>query len=426
VLLVVDTDALLPPPAGQVATQTALFDALAIDVFLPGEDQPCTGCSQQFALDEDIVNSGNASVGIPEQPSVTGYRARVRLYHTTAPGAGPSPDSTIETVVALPTVGDTGEIAITVFLGTDNVANPSGTLDAPVAPVLGTVTSGHAGTWAGATVVPCAGTPNANEVCIPGGAFWMGNAAASFAGGLGVATDIQRIVVLSPFFLDALETTVGDFRGQSTEGVGVWSGSTDGMETNDWCSYSTSTARDPLPMNCITWQAAQNYCVAQGGTLPTEAQLEYVEGGLQGSLYVWGEDDPACSDAVFGLAGYGSFFGDGDGECRAPLAFGGPLEPGRDHTGSRDVLVIGGQPLYDLAGNMGEWPVDSYEPEGEDCWPTGVLQDPVCATGTTRLERGGSWVGTPENLRAAARIPRGAGLAAPDMGVRCARPDEGP
>lgn len=421
VLLVVDTDGVLPPGGGQAATYPVLFDSLAIDVFLPGEDQPCSGCSQHFTLDEATVNAGNASVGIPEQPNTSGYRARVRLYHTTSLG-GPTPDTTIGTVVALPAVEDTGEIPITVFLATNNLANPSGTLDAPVPPLLGAVTSGHAGTWPGAMSVPCSGTPTGSEVCIPGGAFWMGNPAASFAGGQGIATDVERLVVLSPFFLDAYETTVGDFRGQPLTGVVSWTGSDDGTSQNDWCSYSNLPSRDGLPMNCVTWAAAQAYCASMGASLPTEAQLEYVEGGLQSSLYVWGENDPSCSGAVYGLVGYGISWGTGDGECRAPLAFGGPRAPGRDHTGSLDVLVVGGQPLYNLAGNVSEWPIDSYEPEGEDCWPMGVLQDPVCMTGTERLQRGGSWVGPPENLRAAARVPRGAGAGAPDMGIRCARP----
>ncbi len=428
VLLVVDTDALLAPGAGQTPTHAILFDMLSVDVFVPGDDDPCSGCSQQFSIDEATVNQGHASVGIPAQSGVSGYRARIRLYHTTKVGVESKPDSTIETVVALPPVDDTGEIAITVFLATDDVANPSGTLDAPVAATLGAITNGHAGTWPGGAVVPCTDTPSDDEVCIPGGAFWMGNPAASFAGGAGTATDAQRIVVVSPFFLEAYETTVADFRGQPVSGVVAWTGSTEGTDPTDWCTYSSSKSRDALPLNCISWQAASSYCHSpqKGKMLPTEAQLEFVEGGMRNTLYVWGDDDPACGDAAFGLSGFGVWFDSGHSECRLPSSFGGPLAPHRAPARSRDVLTIGDRAVYDLAGNLAEWPSDAYEPQGYDCWTSGVLHDPECTTGTARLVRGGSWVSGAENLRAAARVPRGNGDAAPDVGVRCARPDKAP
>src|SRR5580765_6875522 len=256
VVLVIDTDALLPPANGQQATHVALFDALAVDVFMPGENDPCTGCSQQFVIDEGIVNAGKASIGIPETPHLSGYRARVRLYHSKSPGAGPLPDTSIEAVVALPAVDDTGEITVSVMLPTDSLAAPIGTLDDPIEPNAGGVTSGHAGTWPGGAARWCDGDPNDGEVCVPGGAFWMGNPSSSFAGGAGASTNLERLVVVSPFFIDAYETTVGDYRGNPTTTVAFWSGSTAGTSPMDWCSYSNSASRNALVLNCIDWSAA--------------------------------------------------------------------------------------------------------------------------------------------------------------------------
>ena len=66
-------------------------------------------------------------------------------------------------------------------------------------------------TWPSAVRVPCAGSAAAGEVCVPGGAYWMGNAKLT-GEGTGDAADRLRLVVVPPFFLDATEVTVGRVR----------------------------------------------------------------------------------------------------------------------------------------------------------------------------------------------------------------------
>src|SRR6185436_82728 len=96
-----------------------------------------------------------------------------------------------------------GSIDVTVFLPTDAVGRPIGTLDDPIPADLRAPGISAVGTWPGARRVPCQGMANPGEVCVPGGAFWMGNPLLS----VGDATR-QRLVVLSPFFIDSAEVTV--------------------------------------------------------------------------------------------------------------------------------------------------------------------------------------------------------------------------
>src|SRR6202044_847618 len=126
----------------------------------------------------------------------------------------------------------------------------------------------------------CVGTPPDGQVCIPGGAFWMGGGLLQ---GGGETDAIERIVVLSPFFLSAHEVTVSELRAGKLDmtQIASWSGSLSGDESSDWCTITTSPGpHESLPANCITWQGARDYCLAMGGDLPTEAQLEYVMSGL--------------------------------------------------------------------------------------------------------------------------------------------------
>jgi formylglycine-generating enzyme required for sulfatase activity len=156
--------------------------------------------------------------------------------------------------------------------------------------------------------------------------------------------------------------------------------------------------------------------------LPSEAQFEYAAGGLASSLYVWGQEDPSCGDAVFGVSGYGVTFGQDD-ECRPSSDFGGPLPPLRARS-DRDQLALAGGTLVDLAGNLSEWTLDAWQAQGGSCWGTGVLVDPVCdaAASSVRPVRGGNWTAPAFPMRAAWRAAVDAMAASPDHGVRCARP----
>jgi sulfatase modifying factor 1 len=421
ILLYVSTDAPLPPDPGdslRPSDPMPLFDRLRIDVFGPGETAPCQGCTREFGVTRGSVDAGQASIGIvPAAPGQSGYRARVRLFRgAVLKGGNPAPDSTLDTTVALPPVGQEGITEVTVFLHTDDVGHSIGG-NMPITPDGGRPKSGVVGKWAGAQRTSCTGSPSANTVCIPGGAFWMGNPLV-----FGLPTSVgppngatQRLVALSPFYLDATEVTVAAFRSATLPDKPV------PHSQRPDCTYTdiADGMLDALPLNCTIWSSARAYCLAIGADLPTEAQLEYAASGLRGDLYVWGNDEPACGDAVFGRI-------PNEGCPTAVL----PSPPG---SGARDKLTLPGSAVdvVDVAGNLQEWAVDAWNVDGPPCWDTGVFHDPLCAqpttdpmTSTDHPIKGGGYPMEAAAMRAAVRDDASQYEYRPILGFRCAKPGQ--
>ncbi len=427
ILLYVDTDAPLPvaPDSPYAAgAPTPLFDRLRIEIFPPGAAAPCAGCENAFSVDTDLLHAFGASVGIAPPPNQDGWRARVRLFGVarTAPDGTPDPGATIDRVVALPPVAETGKIAITVVLATDDVGEPAA-LDAPTDPdSLDAPSSSAVGTWPGATQTTCADAPRAGEVCVPGGAFWMGDEHRVFSSIPGHDGFAPRLVVLSPFWLDATEVTVAAFRKVSTKALS-WNGNSTGDSLVDFCTFTSQPgAFEQRPIVCVTQTIARTVCQARGADLPTEVQYEYLLGGLVSHTFPWGEDLPACGDAVYGRTGYGIFAGD-TAECLTPTPPGGPMDVGN---GRLDRLALPGGVILDLAGNVAEWARDDWNRHDERCWTgTGVLHDPLCrgtsADGIASPVRGGDWIVSGGELARAERASAKVGLLTPEIGFRCAR-----
>ena len=244
----------------------------------------------------------------------------------------------------------------------------------------------------------------------------------------------HRLVVVSPFFLDATEMTVARAR-PVIEANGynplLWNGKSDGGAPEDWCTYTHAPGpRDALPINCIDVSRARKICsrLASGGDLPTEAQLEYVMGGLAMKRFVWGMDTPTCSDAIWGRNGVGYLSLIVPQTClpfaKALSGLGGPEAPG---TATRDALILPGGTIVDVVGNVSEWARDFHAPQTDDCWShQGVLVDPLCETttlGMREVNRGGSWGTGGLSLEAASRQNTSIGGTSPYNGFRCMVPN---
>jgi formylglycine-generating enzyme required for sulfatase activity len=238
-------------------------------------------------------------------------------------------------------------------------------------------------------------------------------------------THRPRLVVLSPFFLDATEVTVKMFRSVKTvTPARYWTGSNEGKDVTDFCTATQSPGpRENFPVSCVTRAAASAYCAAKGRTLPTEAQFEYASGGILGRRYVWGEDLPRCPDAIYSRTGWGileevvSF-------CRPPEPPGGPTSVG---SGVRDRLELAdGAAIVDLAGNVSELMLDTWNRHDEGCWSTpGIYYDPVCTRpsreGGLSLARGGDWASGSSQLSRMVRLNLPGGpFFSPQVGFRCA------
>lgn len=438
-LVYVNTDAPLPPAAGEALgpdDPLPLFDRVRVEVFAPGDRQPCAGCTHEFDLDRALVGEGRASAGVVAPPGVSGYRARVRLFAARFVEVGePRADATIDVTVALPPAAREGVTPVTVVLRTDDVAHPVGSLDAPAAVQPGPAAPGLVGTWARGERAGCTGGARPGQVCFRSGAYWMGNPLLR-RHHVDRDSVVLRVAAVSPFYLDTEEVTVAKLRASGLAAP------TDPMRFNDadgapgpilHCTYTDDVGGDEaLPVNCVGWDVARAYCAAKGGDLPTEAQFQYAASGTTGALFVWGDDTPECSDAVFAAAAVPG------AACPTPWL----APPG---SGARDRLTMPEGVVVDLAGNVAELALDAWQYESEGCWQPGVAVDPLCTEHNADSPKahtvtGGSWITSAGWLAAASRQqstdlataalsgPAG-GLFAPgvaNVGFRCARSGAAP
>lgn len=412
-----DTDAPLPTatPPGPM-DPAPLFDRVRVDV-LPLDGTTCD-CTREFDVTTDSMSAGVSFGVIPSGPS--GATLRVRLFRAGVTLDGePAPDSTIDVTAAVPAIAEGTVADATIMLATDNVGVPVGA-DTPIVLTPGQPDGFHVGTWPGAQRVDCAAPPSDGEVCVPGGAYWMGDPSA--AGWTAQQTVHQRLVVLSPFTLDRTEVTVATMRAAGFAADATWSGSL-GTGMLDYCTFSTTEGgpTDALPITCVDWNKARAYCLAKGEDLPTEAEFEFAAGGGHGNPYSWGVDAPTCPEAVFSrlpvIAPDCMVHGD---------SHGGSAKPG---SGSLDALSLPTGMVFDLAGNVEEWVRDDWNKDDESCWSRpGVYRDPVCAADAADAAetavasaRGGSWATTGGLLRAGLRDYGPKTQWWNYLGFRCAR-----
>jgi formylglycine-generating enzyme required for sulfatase activity len=243
---------------------------------------------------------------------------------------------------------------------------------------------------------------------------------------LGAENDRRRIAVVSPFVVDLAEATGADVRsaGLATSGDPTrWNGVDPavGLPNGDeasGCLYTEDGALDALPVNCISRDLAQAICASRGGTLPSEAQLVWLIGGLRGRTRPWGNDDPVCGDAVFARS-------------RSPFDdcfFGGRLGPLPPGSTARDRVAVGDRDVVDVAGNVSEWAADVWSGQDDPCWGSGVFVDPRCTAPPPNAEPdgvaiAGTWVSDGTFVHAASRLqiftPSNGGRG---TGFRCVRP----
>ncbi|WP_437712457.1 formylglycine-generating enzyme family protein [Sorangium sp. So ce448] len=162
------------------------------------------------------------------------------------------------------------------------------------------------------------------------------------------------------------------------------------------------------PVIQVTWDGASLYCGARGKRLPTEAEWEFAARGTTARRFPWGEDPPRCDGVAFGRYEKGL--------CeRSPK---GERDVG---TSPQDRTPEG---IWDLGGNAAEWVQDQFLlPHYDAC---GDCIDPVAERpGVTREEdlrirRGGSWPASDVLSRGATRARSKRIEARYGLGFRCA------
>ncbi|MFN6198040.1 MAG: formylglycine-generating enzyme family protein, partial [Dolichospermum sp.] len=148
---------------------------------------------------------------------------------------------------------------------------------------------------------------------------------------------------------------------------------------------------DNLPVECVSWNDAQEFCARLSQManktyrLPTEAEWEYAcRGGTTTPFY--------CGETIStDLANYDGNYTYGQGQ------------KGEYREKTTKVGIFPANPfgLYDMCGNVWEW--------CEDGWHKNYINAPIdgsawTSLGSTVVLRGGSWINNPLLCRSAARF----------------------
>jgi sulfatase modifying factor 1 len=219
----------------------------------------------------------------------------------------------------------------------------------------------------------------------------------------------RHTVKVKSFYLDKYEVTNAEFKkfilaNPHWQKDTIPAGLHNGKYLSDWNGNDYPAGKDNFPVVFVTWYAAVAFCQAEYMRLPTEAEWEYAaRGGERGKAFPWGVQMPDKSRANYSSSGFGHAVAVGS---YSPNHYG----------------------LYDMAGNVWEYVADEWANYPNT---TALQIDPIAGgdhfvTGsylsvtTRRVIRGGSWGGSPINLRVTYRDshpPTGAG---DHVGFRCA------
>ena len=269
----------------------------------------------------------------------------------------------------------------------------------------------------------CQGESCCATINVPGGTFTQGGSPEEVA-------EPAHPSTVSEFALDKYEVTVGRFRqfvaayasntaNAPVEGAGAnpaiegtgwqseWNmsihvGASSSDEKATWTDTPGTAAEESRAINYVDWYTAFAFCIWDGGRLPTESEWECAAaGGSENRIYPWGNTTPDCAHANF----YSDF---------------APCQP----YGSEGVVAVGSFPAgngrwghADLAGNVDEWVFD-----WDGAYPESACDNYANTTPSSgRGLRGGFYLASAANLRAARRLRGDPGSHLAFVGVRCAR-----
>ncbi|MGZ3417538.1 MAG: formylglycine-generating enzyme family protein [Polyangiales bacterium] len=258
-----------------------------------------------------------------------------------------------------------------------------------------------------------------DDVCVDGALTFLG---VPYGQGLIADRGVEIPALLSPFYLDRYEVTVGRFRAAIAAGFkrpaddpvsneGDIHFDLENPASNSLCTWSSAPrGRESFPLNCVSPAVARAFCRFFGGDLPTEAQWTYatvIAGRPERTPYPWGRETPDCERAIFGRTP--------DGECRL-----WPLGPAAVDAAKGDASL--GLGIVGLHGSLEEWTRDAFHRLYEGCLYGASLHDPVCEDAKAPSRTVGGVSFAQSSLSHDQRQFAGKSTVASYVGFRCARP----
>ena len=246
---------------------------------------------------------------------------------------------------------------------------------------------------------------DAKMVHINAGEFQMGSEKGH--------TDEKPIhtVYLDGYYIDKHEVTNAEYK-QFIDANPQWGKEQipreyhDGYYLAHWNGNDFPFGKDNHPVVYVSWYAAMAYAQWKEKRLPTEAEWEKAaRGGLIGKLYPWGDEI-------------------------------NPTKANYYDATDKELTPVGtyhknGYGLYDMAGNVREWCLDSYV---ADYYENSPKQNPVAGSiniqetvkdfinmKTDRVLRGGSWLNSQHSSRVTNRSKRAPTDTNPNEGFRCVK-----
>ena len=218
-------------------------------------------------------------------------------------------------------------------------------------------------------------------------------------------------VYLNAFYIDRYEVTNAEYK-QFIDANPQWGKEQipreyhDGYYLAHWNGNDFPFGKNNHPVVYVSWYAAMAYAQWAEKRLPTEAEWEKAaRGGLIGNIYPWGNEiDPTKAN-----------YYDATDKEQTPVG----------------TYPKNGYGLYDMAGNVREWCLDSYI---VDYYENAPKQNPVAGSAniqdiiknfinvkTDRVLRGGSWLNSQYSSRVTNRSNRAPTDTNPNEGFRCVK-----
>ena len=212
----------------------------------------------------------------------------------------------------------------------------------------------------------------AGMVFVDAGKFFMGTSSTDPL--LSNSRPAHQVTVPS-FCLDETEVTLRAYRECSTVGEckrafrDAWwpQGNSDteawdySREQHSKLCNEGSDARLDHPVNCVTWEQANDFCRWRGAELPTEVQWEFAARGSEGRQYPWGDAEPDSER----LNGCGAECTTWQASVDLPQTT-RLYEDDDGFPGTAPVLSFAAGAtkagISDLAGNVFEWTADPFKP----------------------------------------------------------------